>query len=79
MHDVMRPHSPVLRDPFTSWLLLLGRLKPGVTTAQARAELGPLVMRSILANVDAKVASELHAVESQDVRVLGRQGFFQSP
>ena len=75
MHDVMRPHSPVLRDPFTSWLLLLGRLKPGVTTAQARGELGPLVMRSILANVDAKVASELNAAHLKTYVSSGAKGF----
>ncbi len=75
MHDVMRPHSPVLRDAFTSWLLLLGRLKPGVTTAQARGELGPLVMRSILANVDAKVASELNAAHLKTYVSSGAKGF----
>ncbi len=75
MHDVMRPHSPLLRDPFTSWLLLLGRLKPEVTTAQARAEVGPLVMRSILANVNAKVASELNADHPKMYVSSGAKGF----
>jgi hypothetical protein len=75
MHDVMRPTRRVLRDPFTSWLLLLGRLKPGVTTAQARAELAPLVMRSILANVNAKVASELNAAHLTMYVSSGAKGF----
>jgi predicted permease len=75
MHDVMRPHSPLLRDPFTSWLLLLGRLKPGVTTAQARAELGPLVVRSILANVNTKVSSEFHAAHPKTYVSSGAKGF----
>ena len=75
MHDVMRPHSPVLRDPFTSWLLLLGRLKPGVTTAQARTELGPLVVRSILANVNTKVSSEFHAAHPKTYVSSGAKGF----
>jgi predicted permease len=75
MHDVMRPHSPVLRDPFTSWLLLLGRLKPGVTTAQARGELGPLVVRSILANVNANIGSEFHAAKPKTYVSSGAKGF----
>ena len=75
MHDVMRPHSPLLRDPFTSWLLLLGRLKPGVTMAQARAELGPLVVRSILENVNAKVGTEFSAAHPKTYVSSGAKGF----
>ena len=36
-----------LHDPNTSWLLLLGRLKPGVSLEQARAELDPLAHRLV--------------------------------
>jgi len=75
MHDVMRPHSPILRDPFTSWLLLLGRLKPGVTMSQARAELGPLVVRGILSNVNGKVSSEFHAAHPKTYVSSGAKGF----
>lgn len=36
-----------IHDPNTSWLLLMGRSKPGVTLEQARAELDPLAHRLI--------------------------------
>ena len=75
MHDVMRPHSPILRDPFTSWLLLLGRLKPGVTEAQARGELGPLVTRSILANVNSQIGSGFKAAHPKTYVSSGAKGF----
>jgi len=75
MRDVMRPHSPVLRDPFTSWLLLLGRLKPGATVAQARAEVGPLIVRSILAGVKASVGVEFQAAHPKTYVSSGAKGF----
>jgi predicted permease len=57
MHDIMRPHQPALRDRFTSWLLLMGRLKPAVTLDQARSEIGPLVSRDIVTHASPMVAS----------------------
>src|SRR5205814_4561422 len=42
------PHSPWLADREVSWLLLMGRLTPRATLAQARNELGRLALRSIL-------------------------------
>ena len=44
---LVNPGRNWLSDGNTSWLLLLGRLKPGVTLEQARAELDPLVHRLI--------------------------------
>ena len=58
-----------------SWLLLLGRLKPGATLGQARAEIGPLVMRSIVANASPMVASGFRTESPQDVGVIRREGF----
>jgi len=75
MHDVMRPHSSILRDPFTSWLLLLGRLKPGITEAQAQGELGPLVTRSILTNVNAQPGSSFTASHPKTYVSSGAKGF----
>src|SRR5262249_50221599 len=74
MHDVMRPHSPLLRDPFTSWLLLVGRLKPGVTLEQARAALGPLVVRIILENVNANVGKGFSAAHPKNHVSSGAKG-----
>jgi predicted permease len=36
MQPTVMPNRPFLADPTTKWLLLLGRLTPGVTFAQAR-------------------------------------------
>ena len=45
---IVNPGRNWLQDGNTSWLLLLGRLKPGVTMEQAKAELDPLVHRLVL-------------------------------
>jgi predicted permease len=44
---LVNPGRNWVSDPQTSWLLLMGRLKPGVTLEQAQAELDPLVHRLI--------------------------------
>jgi len=44
---LVNPGRNWLQDGNTSWLLLLGRLKDGVTIEQAKAELDPLVHRLI--------------------------------
>lgn len=75
MHDVMRPHSPVLQDPFTQWLLLLGRLKPGVTLEQARSEIGPLVVRSIVRRVGAGIGTAFAAGHPKTHVSSGDKGF----
>ena len=53
MHDALFPHARNLNDRSTSWLLLLGRLTPGTTLAQAQRELNPLIEQSIVANARA--------------------------
>jgi predicted permease len=47
MQPVFMPHQPYLDDWSTSWLLLLGRLRPGATVDQARAELGTIARQTI--------------------------------
>jgi predicted permease len=44
---VVNPGRNWINDPRTSFLLLMGRLKPGVTIEQARAELDPLAHQII--------------------------------
>ena len=51
MQPVLQPHQKFVDDWTTSWLLLLGRLRPGATIAQARAVVGPIIRQSIEANV----------------------------
>ena len=42
---LVNPGRNWVNDPHESWLLLMGRLKPGVTMEQAQAELDPLAHR----------------------------------
>ena len=53
MQPVVMAHRDWLADRNMSWLLIMGRLAPGVTLEQARAELTGLVSRSLEDNADA--------------------------
>jgi putative ABC transport system permease protein len=44
---LVNPGRNWLRDGNTSWLLLMGRMKPGVTVEQAKAEIDPLAHRLV--------------------------------
>jgi predicted permease len=50
MQPVVMPNSPWLTDRTVSWLLLMGRLAPGVSLATARANLAGLETRFLLEN-----------------------------
>ena len=50
----LMPNSPALTDSGISWLLMMGRLVPGVTIAQARSELTAVENRSLVENAKAK-------------------------
>jgi len=56
MYDVLRPHTKALDDRLTSWLLVLGRLEPGVTLAQARQQVSAIMTRSIVTNATPQIA-----------------------
>ncbi|MGH7467977.1 MAG: ADOP family duplicated permease [Longimicrobiales bacterium] len=47
MHDVLKPRDRLLDRRNGIWLLLLGRLAPGRTLADVRAELEPFIIRTI--------------------------------
>ena len=49
MQPLIMPHSGWLRDRGTSWLLLMGRLAPGVTLAQAKAGFTVLTRQALIA------------------------------
>jgi predicted permease len=49
MQPVFAPNRPWLDDRNANWLLLVGRLKPGVTPAQAGAEFSTLAEQAITA------------------------------
>jgi len=49
MQDRLQPHQPMLESRIDYWLLLIGRLAPGVTLTQARAGYTTLLRRRIAA------------------------------
>ena len=51
MEPLVRGNNANLNQQAYWWLLMMGRLKPGVTTEQARAELEPIFQRSALENL----------------------------
>jgi putative ABC transport system permease protein len=52
-YDVLRPNVNRLSDRSTSWLLLIGRAKPGLALAQVKERLVPVIESSIMANATA--------------------------
>src|SRR5581483_11903162 len=50
LRDRFRPSRPILKDRRMMWLLLVGRMRDGLTLDQVRAQTTPLVESSILAN-----------------------------
>ena len=75
MHDALFPNQRILDDRMTSWLLLLGRLNPGVTAEQARAELIPLMTRSIVTNAPGATADAFTAGTKTWYIGSGAKGF----
>ena len=74
MQPVLQPHAAPIEQRGTSWLLLLGRLRKGVTLTQARAEFTTLVRGSLTANAP----SAFDAAGAQRAPVIvtsGAQGF----
>jgi predicted permease len=60
MQPAIMPHTTWLTDRSVGWLLLMGRLAPGVTLPQARAELRRLAGLSIKENAS---AADLPSIE----------------
>jgi predicted permease len=85
MQGVMNPNSRLLANRGANWLLLLGRLKPGVTIEQARQDIPALLKRAILANASGDEASSFRAAEQKYFVADGSKGFsrvrvtFQAP
>src|SRR5215469_6853716 len=53
MQPVLIPQTKWLTDRSVSWLLMMGRLKPGVSIANARTELTTIAERSLLTHATA--------------------------
>jgi predicted permease len=50
LRDRLHPNQPFFRDRRMTWLLLIGRPKPGLTPEQVRAQTCPIIKSAILAN-----------------------------
>lgn len=85
MRDVLKPQQRWLdrRDRF--WLLALGRLAPGATVAQARADLTPFIIRTLAENAAGRQGQEFLESNPQVPIEAGRKGLsdvrdtFQTP
>jgi len=75
MHDALFPNLRLLDDRSSSWLLALGRLAPGKTLEQARAELIPLISRSIVAHATGPSAKAFSADRHTWFISSGAKGF----
>ncbi len=77
MQAQVNPGDPRLDKRDSNWLLLLGRLKPGVSLAQARAEITELVHQAIIDyEGSALPPDKLREIRSQSVYVQpGSNGF----
>ena len=59
MRDRLYPNAAILRDRRMMWLIFVGRLKPGETLEQARAQTTPIIRSSILANATPDELTEI--------------------
>jgi predicted permease len=75
MHDVLQPHAPILANRNIDNLLLLGRLAPGATQAQAAQEIGPLITQLILASAPGKEGALFIANKQPMYITPGGRGF----
>jgi len=75
VRDVLRPNNKVLDDRHASWLLLLGRLRPGVTLAHARSEVSTLLKENIVANASPRTAQAFLARHPKYLVEPGANGF----
>ena len=53
-HDLLRPNEKLLGERGMSWLLLMGRAKPGLTLAQVKQGLVPVIESSIMTNATSR-------------------------
>ena len=77
MEPAIRPAMKVLEDREWSWLVMMGRLKPGVTLAQARAEVSALEPNAIRQHLVGRSLSQFEEnLKETPVRVVsGARGF----
>jgi len=74
MQPILRPHSAPIERRGTSWLLLMGRLAPGVTLEQARAGFTTLIRASLVANAASRAEAARYRRAPTSI-TSGAQGF----
>ena len=75
MQPLLMPHSPWLDDRSVSWLLLMGRLAPGVSLDQARTVLQSVQRRAMLDNAEDRAEIESKLAEGPILVQSGARGF----
>jgi predicted permease len=75
MRDALRPTNKILNDRSVSWLLALGRLKPGATLAQAQDEIPAILRRHIMTESSPQQAKEFGAEDRKYFVSDGSKGF----
>ena len=71
MQPILDPHEASLKDRTISWLLLMGRLKPGVSLGQARAQIATIYARTLLEHAGKDRVSIERNIRMKPARVLG--------
>ncbi len=75
MQDALQPNQRLLNDRTGSWLLLLGRLKPGVTLMQAQQQIKQLLQQSVATHGKPDRAKSFLASKNTYFIESGAKGF----
>ena len=75
MHDALQPNQRVLAQWDASWLLLIGRVAPGATIAQATQEIGPLIKQLIVTSAPGPLAQQFAGGSQKPIIGPGDRGF----
>jgi predicted permease len=77
MQPLISPNAPLLEDRHASWLMVMGRLAPGVTMEQARAVFATAQSRSLTANAQAEDVGAIAEILRDEPLVVddGSRGF----
>ncbi len=77
MQPSVMPHTRWMDDRAINWLLMMGRLRPGVSLERARGDISGVIERSLLTNANGEVRSSVERELKEDaVQVApGARGF----
>src|SRR6059058_402445 len=77
MHPAIQPRQDMIDDRAWSWVVMMGRLKPGVTLEQARQEVSAIEANAIRDNVSGRELSEFEDnLKDAPIQVVsGARGF----